>query len=664
MSLNPSQQEAVDTLSGPLLVLAGAGSGKTRVVTFRIANLIQHGIRPERILAVTFTNKAAAEMRERVCQVLGIKPRHRTPKPEVSTFHSLCVKILHRNIQNLGYPQDFAIYDRGDQESMARAVLKDIRCSEAVLKPSDLVNHIGNWKTQSVRPADAAHLAETDKEHLAAVAYRYYQEGLKAVGAVDFDDLLLLTEELFRTFPQVADAEAARFDHILVDEYQDTNQSQYRIVKTLAERHRNLCVVGDDDQSIYAWRGAEVAHILRFKNDWPDAKVVYLMTNYRSTTEILAWSNRLIAFNAVRHAKTLEATCQGESPRILQLADEEKEAEFVVNEIKSRIAQGHRPHDFAVLFRTNEQPRAFETEFRRKQVPYVLVGGQSFFDRKEVRDVLAYLKMITAPKDEISLLRVINTPARGIGQQTITQITETAVKSKIPLWDCLSNAQNLFSIKPNTLKAIQGFQSMVTELRDESRRMSLVDFIPHLLDRVRYRDEIVRLYEKAGDQETRWNSVQELANAAGAYLKRSQENQVAPSLRTFVQELTLSDWSTAGDSKEEKLAGNNVTLMTLHAAKGLEFQEVYMVGLEEGYLPHRRSIESYNEEDIAEERRLCYVGFTRAQKRLTLTFALTRMKWGKPRDTIPSRFLYEATGQSENPNYYLAKKGRLPGKKS
>ncbi len=662
MSLNPPQQEAVDTLSGPLLVLAGAGSGKTRVVTMRIANLIQHGIRPERILAVTFTNKAAGEMRERVLQTLNITSRRKVPIPEVSTFHSLCMRILKRNIHLLGYPNEFAIRDRGDQESIARSVLKEIHCSEASLKPSDLVNQIGAWKTMGIRPQDAGRVAENDKQHLAAVAYRHYQDALKASGAVDFDDMLLITEDLFNSFPQVAQAEASRFDHILVDEYQDTNQSQYKIVKTLAQWHRNLCVVGDDDQSIYAWRGAEVTHILRFKQDWPDAKVVQLITNYRSTDEIIAWSNRLIAFNRVRHEKILKATKHGEAPRILQLEDGEREAEQVVREIKIGIAQGKRPSDFAVLFRTNEQPRSFETEFRRQHVPYVLIGGQSFFDKKEVRDILAYLKTIVVPKDEISLLRIINTPARGIGQQTVTQIMEHAVANKIPIGEFLSRSGQTLNLKPTTVRAIEGFHNTLIGLRKTAREMPLVDFIPYLLEKVQYRSEINRLYDKPGDQEVHWNSVQDLVNAAGAYQKRCAENNNKPSMYEFVQELTLSDWSTAGDNKEEKLAGNNVTLMTLHAAKGLEFQEVYIVGMEEGFLPHRRSIETYVEKDIDEERRLCYVGFTRAQRKLTLTFALTRMKWGKQRDTIPSRFLYEATGQSENPNYYAAKSGRPPKK--
>jgi len=323
MNLNPAQLEAVQTLSGPLLVLAGAGTGKTRVVTYRIAELIRHRVRPERVLAVTFTNKAANEMQQRSAALLGKRLKER---PEISTFHSLCVRILRRQIRHLGYPAQFAIYDRGDQEGVARGVLREIKVADAQLRPGDLLYFIGRWKNSGIRPEQAGNLAQTDKEHLAAAAYRRYQNALKTAGALDFDDLLVCTEELFSRHPKIRRAEADRFDHLLVDEYQDTNGTQYRIVRALAEKHRNICVVGDDDQSIYGWRGAELTHILRFKNDWPEAKVVRLELNYRSTREIVGWANRLIAFNKLRHDKVLQATFSGETPRILQLQDEAAEA--------------------------------------------------------------------------------------------------------------------------------------------------------------------------------------------------------------------------------------------------------------------------------------------------------------------------------------------------
>jgi DNA helicase-2/ATP-dependent DNA helicase PcrA len=459
MELNPAQLDAVTTLSGPLLVLAGAGTGKTRVVTYRIAELIRHRTRPDRILAVTFTNKAAREMQERATGLLGKRSK---TQPEISTFHSLCVRILRRHIDRLGYPREFAIYDRGDQESVARGALREIRVDSATLRPGDLIRQIGAWKTAGVRPPRAASIAQTDKEHLAAAAYRRYQNSLKAAGAVDFDDLLLCTEELFEKFPDARRAEAERFDHLLVDEYQDTNGSQYRIVRALASGHRNLCVVGDDDQSIYGWRGAEVAHILRFKSDWPDAKVVRLETNYRSSREILQWANSLIAFNALRHHKVLRATFGGPPPRILQIENEEGEAETVVADIRSRLEPKHRqPRDIAVLFRTNEQPRLFEMELRKAQVPYVLIGGMSFYDRKEVRDVLAYLKALAKPHDEVSMSRIINTPPRGIGQGTVQKLVDHAIREGKPLWDILPEAPAVGGVSPSAAEAVLRFRAMI-----------------------------------------------------------------------------------------------------------------------------------------------------------------------------------------------------------
>ena len=665
MPLNPAQHDAVHTLSGPLLVLAGAGSGKTRVVTLRIAELIQNGVQPERILAVTFTNKAAAEMQQRVTQTLYPRGKRsaKTPTPEISTFHSLCVRILRRNITNLGFPEAFAIYDRGDQESMAARALKEISCPEASLKPSDFISIMSRWKSASLLPAEAARVAQTDQEHLAASAYRRYQMAMKACGAVDFDDILLLTEELFRKFPDVQKKESLRFDHILVDEYQDTNQSQYRIIKALALRHRNLCVVGDDDQSIYGWRGAEVTHILSFKKDWPDAKVVRLEINYRSTHEIVEWANRVVAFNRQRHPKTLRATVSGEVPRIQQFPDAEEEATKVVEEIRQRIMEGVRkPGEIAILFRTNEQPRAFEMEFQRQNVPYTLIGGTSFFDRKEVRDLLAYLKVIVNPKDEVSLLRIINTPPRGIGQTSIIRMMETALAAKVPLWEMLGDVQALETqakINPKTLQAVQEFRGMINAFRGVARKTPIDELVRQIITKIDYRSEIARFVANESEAQMRWNLVEEFVNSAAAFMRKEED----PKLYAFVQQLTLTDRSMSeGDDKAEQLAKDAVILMTLHAAKGLEFHEVYLVGMEEGLLPHKRSIENFSEKDIAEERRLCYVGITRAKTRLTLSMTLQRMKWGKMRDSIPSRFLYEMTGQADNPNYLAVIRGEKPKK--
>jgi DNA helicase-2/ATP-dependent DNA helicase PcrA len=641
--LNAAQLDAVRTLSGPLLVLAGAGTGKTRVVTHRVAELIRHRTRPSRILAVTFTNKAANEMRQRTAALIGKRVKE---KPEISTFHSLCVRILRRRIRHLGYPSGFAIHDRGDQEGVARSVLREIKVADALLRPGELIYMIGRWKTATVSPAQAAAEAETDKQHLAAAAYRRYQNALKAAGAVDFDDLLLCTEELFRRFPDVRREEAGRFDHLLVDEYQDTNASQYRIVKALAGDHRNLCVVGDDDQSIYGWRGAEVAHILRFKHDWPEAKVVRLEVNYRSTREILAWANRLIAFNKLRHAKALRTAARGDPPRILQLDDETAEAKTVVSEIRAAVRAGRsRPRDFAVLFRTNEQPRQFEEEFRRAKLPYVLVGGMSFYDRKEVRDVLAYLKMLVNPHDEVSLLRVINTPARGIGQATVGRLLEEAVGRSVPVWEVLSEAERLGITPPATLRAIDAFRSLVTRYRKRAESEKLVTVVGELIHEIDYRSELARLYTSGEDRQTRWDAVEEIVNAVGGYSTRSDR----PTLAGFVQEVVL-EGRDDDRGVESQLDRDAVALMTLHSAKGLEFPEVYLVGMEEGLLPHKRSL-AEDSSAVDEERRLCYVGLTRAKRRLTLTLSLSRRKWGKARPTQPSRFLYEITGQADNPNY-------------
>jgi DNA helicase-2/ATP-dependent DNA helicase PcrA len=638
--LNPAQFEAVNTLSGPLLVLAGAGTGKTRVVTFRIAELIRHGTPADRILAVTFTNKAASEMQERAAALLGKRLK---VKPEISTFHSLCVRILRRNATRLGYPEKFAIYDRGDQESLARQALREIKVGSEVLRPGDLLQFIGRWKTQSIRPEQAATLASNDKEHLASAGYRRYQKALKAAGAVDFDDLLLCTEDLLQRFPDVRRAEADRFAHLLIDEYQDTNGSQYRIVKALAGGHRNLCVVGDDDQSIYGWRGAEVEHILRFKKDWPDAKVVRLEENYRSTDAILTMANLLIVFNQNRHDKVLRASrAGGEKPRIHQAQDEEAESVFIVDDIRARLREpGMEPRDFAILFRTNEQPRAFEMELRKAHLPYVLVGGMSFYDRKEVRDILAYCKLLAMPTDEVSLLRIVNTPPRGIGQATVTTLMETAIQRGQPIWQVLQDASAPVELPPVAGQAIEQFRRLIEKFQQRLETESPLSVVNDLIVAIKYQDELSRIYKDAQEVQSRWAAVEEVVNALATYQKRARK----PSLTGFLDDVATGQQDSS-DDKDTKLARNAIALMTLHSAKGLEFPHVYLVGMEEGLLPHHRAVAG-DDKAIDEERRLCYVGITRAQDRLTLSLALSRMKWGKPRESIPSRFLFEVTGQAE-----------------
>lgn len=656
-SLNPPQRKAVDTHQGPLLVLAGAGTGKTRVITYRIARLINSGTQPDRILGVTFTNKAANEMQERLKKLLRKKG---DKEPLISTFHSLCVRILRRHIDKLGYPVKFGIYSRGDQESLARSVLKDINVSDALLAPGQLLYYISRWKCKSMMPDDASLDADTDRMLLAAVGYRKYQSKLKSLGVVDFDDLLLLTERLFTQFEDVRKEEAGRFDHLLIDEYQDTNSSQYRIVTALAQDHGNLCVVGDDDQSIYGWRGAEVEHILGFQHDWPGCKVVELVDNYRSTASIIEVANNLIKFNETRHEKELCAARPGGlPPKIVQYPNETKEAVETVLEIRNRMERdGREPRDFAILFRTKEQPRAFETELRKQKLPYVLIGGMSFFDRKEVQDVVAYLRLLADQPDDLSVLRVANRPPRGVGKKAADLILERSLKEKTPIWDMLIDGK-----RPNLPAAanrgIDGLIGAVKSAKATMKNRTMVDAARKLIETVNYRAEIDRLYDDPKEKQSRWAGVEQVINALGIYEKEKKK----PDMTDFLDRLMLGD-QDANDEKEKQLKKNAIVLMTLHSAKGLEFPEVFMVGLEEGILPHHRSLEE-DGEGVEEERRLCYVGVTRAEERLTLSLSLSRMKWGKPRDTQPSRFLYELTNKAEHPNYYAAVNGtKVPRPKS
>ena len=695
--LNPPQQEAVDTLSGPLLVLAGAGTGKTRVVTFRVANLIRHGIRPDRILAVTFTNKASMEMQERIGHRLKLPKKVRRgqpapPRPAVGTFHSHCVQILKRHAKELGYPDKFTIYDRGDAESVARTVLREIRVHDDMLKPGDFLSIVSRWKNQGIRPEQADSAATSDKEHLAASAFKRYQRSLKNHAAFDFDDLLVCTEQLLTENDKVRREEASRYDHVLVDEYQDTNGTQYRIIQSLAIDHRNLCVVGDDDQSIYGWRGAEVRHILNFKNDWSEAKVVRLEDNYRSTDAILQMANRLIVFNANRHDKILRAARpNGAQPRILQFPDEAEEAKGVVEEIDARLKKDltTQPKDFAILFRTNEQPRPFEMELRRCKVPYVITGSQSFFDRKEVRDILAYFKWLDTPTDELSLLRVINVPPRGLGASSVDKLLKQAVASGTSVWKIMQDEAFVKALPSAAQQGIGSLNFLYAEFskkfmgsrspspdaaanptapaefqrdvsdqapdptadEDYEEEVEFPEGSGHMtraarefINAIHYRREINRLYPNAEEATARIGSLEEVINAIAEYEKESNK----PDLGEFLSKVTL-EGREFGSPKEKELQRNAVSLMTYHSAKGLEFPFVYMVGMEEGVLPHRRSLTD-GADGVDEERRLCYVGVTRAQDELSLCLPMSRFKWGKARPTFPSRFLYEVTGQADNPN--------------
>jgi DNA helicase-2/ATP-dependent DNA helicase PcrA len=612
-------------------------------VTVRIAKLIDTGISPSRILAMTFTNKAAQEMQHRIGSMIRTE---RENQPQISTFHSLCVRILRRQIHNIGYPTNFTILDASDQNSICRKVLREIRVSDASLKPRDLMYQIGQWKSQGISPKHATRAAVTDKEHLAAVAFRRYQDELIRCGTVDFDDLLLLTNILLRDFPEVCEIEADRFDHILVDEYQDTNDIQYNIVKALAQKHRNLCVVGDDDQSIYGFRGSDVRHILNFARDWPGAKTIRLEANYRSTEAILEISNRLIKFNANRYDKVLKAARKGgQKPRIEQFGDEEHESKQVITSIRRDLEHnGREPRDIAILFRTNEQPRLFETELRKHDIPYVLLGSHSFYDRKEVKDLVAYLRVIHHADDEPSMRRIINNPPRGISANSVARLVELATHRGESLWQVMLDNESLRALKVPARMSIRNFIETVRLQQQAFTEYLDVSTFHSFLSAIEYKKEVVRSSADETETEQRWASVEEMTNVFGSYLSRKKK----PTLEGFLEEIALAE-SEFDDDKDDQLDRNAVALLTLHASKGLEFPVVYMVGLEEGLLPHGRAVAA-DGPAIDEERRLAYVGVTRAKDELTLSMSLTRRKWGRIQEQNPSRFLFEMIGQADNPH--------------
>lgn len=634
--LNAAQREAVSTLNGPLLVLAGAGTGKTRVITFRMAELIRNRVAPGRILSVTFTNKAAREMLARTRELLGGRMRE---QPVISTFHSLCVKILRQDIEHLGYPAKFHILDRGDQESYARKALRDIRVTEKSLRPGDLINLISGWKSSGINPERAKDVAEDDRDYLGALGYRRYQQSLRASGAVDFDDLLLLTEQLFRKHPDVLAKHQQRFSHVQIDEYQDTNGLQFRIIESLVREHHNICVVGDDDQSIYGWRGAEVRHILNFSSHFPGTKVIRLEDNYRCTNHILDMANRLVAHNRERHKKVLRANKESSEPvRFLDFPDEQLEAEKVVGEIRFlQQRKGVSLRDVAILFRTNEQPRLFESELRRLQIPYVLMGSQSFYDRKEIKDLVSYLKAIDRPDDDQALLRIINTPARGIGDASVEKVMALAVRTGQPFWAAAQQAVNEGLISVKVGAAIDQFHEQLQQWRRafEALKQSPADLLRKIVSSIRYEDEIMRQYKDTQQQAARMAVVEDFVNSVAEYW----DNNSPCTLEDYLTSIALERRDEEPD-KEAMAQADAVKLMTLHSAKGLEFPRVYLVGMEEGILPHKRSIDAPGDA-IAEERRLTYVGVTRAKDSLTLTRAKSRRKWGKARPAMPSRFLRE-----------------------
>ncbi len=630
-TLNPEQRRAVLTTEGPLLVLAGAGTGKTRVITVRIAHLLARGVPPAAILAMTFTNKAAREMRERVAGLVGSR---KAAELFVGTFHSFAIDLLRRHGGEVGIDR-FTISDGGDQASLVRAAMREVKVADASMQPAALLSRISLMKSRLLTPDAALEEAADDREELVAHVWKRYDEQLRRSRSLDFDDILLFALAILRRKGGAGDALRDRYRYVLVDEYQDTNGPQYEITSQVARRHRNLCVVGDDDQSIYGWRGADVSKILGFSRDFPDATVVKLETNYRSTGEILEAANRVIRHNPHRHDKQLRAHAAPGGPVRRYLAvDEMEEAQAVVGEIRRRVEQGEaRYGDFAILFRTGPQARVFEAELRAGNVPYVLVGGMSFFDRKEVRDLVAYLKLLVNPDDELALLRVINCPPRGIGKATIDRILQHSSDEKIPVSQAFARAASIDGVPTAAAEACDAFLHVVEGLR--GRKGPLEDQVRALVEASNYRAEVERSYPTAEQQAMRWSAVEEMLNFAENHRRRRGKQAT---LETFLHELALE--ADDDPTNEDASSRSNVTLMTLHSAKGLEFPRVYLVGMEEGLLPHARSVA---EDTIEEERRLAYVGITRAREELTVTRTRTRARHGRRAPSMGSRFLYEMT---------------------
>ncbi len=649
-SLNLEQLEAVLHKDGPLLVFAGAGSGKTRVITYRIANLIhQHGISPRHILAVTFTNKAAAEMKERLQHLLGMSMRGLW----VGTFHSICVRILRESGRAIGIPPNFLVYDEGDQLDLIRQVLIDLNLDEKQFNPRAISNAISRAKERLITPEGYREQAHDFFERIVASVYPRYQSALQSANALDFDDLLCKTIELFERHPLVLARYQDQFRYILVDEYQDVNYAQYVLVRLLAEAHRNLCVVGDDDQAIYSFRGAEVELILRFEQDFPDAKVVKLERNYRSTQPILDLAFKLVSQNTLRAPKRLWTDrTEGKPVTLTPVADEEEEARLIAEYIQREVARGNRRYgDFAILYRTNAQSRVFEQRFMRERIAYRIIGGVRFFDRKEIKDLIAYLRLLVNPDDTVSLLRIINVPPRRIGDQTVKTIQAYASEKGISLYRALTEPGLHERLPLQAQQAIGGFVALIENLRAYAQKASLTDTTRRVLEKSGY----LTWLEQRKDAESvdRAGNLREFVNVVAKYeqsLSESEEATESP-LLGFLQYLALiSDLDTLDES------GDHVMMMTLHSAKGLEFPVVFLVGVEQGLLPHALS---ETPRDIEEERRLCYVGMTRAQDELHLTYARERSYYGSRRACIPSPFL-KAFKDTPMPTLYQQMYGTPP----
>ncbi|MCA3748741.1 MAG: DNA helicase PcrA [Rubrobacter sp.] len=623
-SLNPSQLEAVEHTEGPLLVLAGAGSGKTRVLTHRIAYLLERGLAaPDEVLAITFTNKAAEEMKERVALLVGQQAR----RMWVSTFHSFCARVLRAHAERLGYRRGFTIYDQGDSIRLVKRCIVELGKDPKRFNPRSFAAQISAAKNALVGPDDYLRQTEGYMAENVAEVYGLYQQRLYENNAVDFDDLIMQTVALLELFPEVRERYQERFRYIHVDEYQDTNHAQYRLVNILAAKHRNLCVVGDDDQSVYSWRGADIRNILDFERDYPEARVVKLEQNYRSTQTILDAANAVVANNVSRKAKRLwTAGEEGERIRVFAAGDEYAEARFVVSEIRRLLDGGARPSDVAVFYRTNAQSRTLEDVLVREGIPYQVIGGLRFYERAEIKDAMAYLSVIANPADDVSLERIANVPKRGLGATSLGKLQEHARRAGTTLYEALAEPEAA-GLSGKARRACEELRRLFEGWRVAAREVGPAELAEAVLEESGYRGELEA--ERTIEAEQRLDNLEELINAARAYEAAEPE----PSLEGFLQELALYSEQDALDT-----GGGSVTLMTLHNAKGLEFPHVFIVGMEEGTFPHARALD---EQNLEEERRLCYVGITRAMKSLTLSYARVRSSWGEREPRMPSRFLSE-----------------------
>ena len=632
-TLNPPQREAVAQTEGPVLILAGAGSGKTRVLTHRIAYLMdEKGVNPWNILAITFTNKAAQEMRERVDKLVGFG----SESIWVSTFHSACVRILRRHIDNLGYDTNFTIYDTDDQKSLMKDVCRKMNIDTKIYKERSLLAQISHAKDELLTPDDMEMKAAGDYNmKKVASVYREYQAALRKNNALDFDDLIVKTVELFEKCGAVLEYYQERFKYIMVDEYQDTNTAQFKFISLLAQRYQNLCVVGDDDQSIYKFRGANIGNILGFEHVFPDARVIRLEQNYRSTRNILNAANQVIANNTERKAKTLwTENEEGSKVHFRQFLNAYEEAEYVAGEISKLKRNGLGNYrDCAILYRTNAQSRIFEEKFIAANIPYKLVGGVNFYARKEIKDLLCYLKTINNARDDLAVQRIINVPKRGIGATTLRRVQDYADNMGISLYEALRVAEEVPSIG-RSLSKIDGFVTFIQMLKSKADVMTVEEILQEVIDSTGYVAELEA--EDTEESRARIENIDELISKTVAYQEDMEEQNQPATLSGFLEEVALiADIDTVDPDQDY------VLLMTLHSAKGLEFPKVFMVGMEDGIFPSHMTISYGDDGEMEEERRLCYVGITRAMKDLTLTCAQQRMIRGETQYNRVSRFVRE-----------------------